>query len=348
MKKMKRLLALLLAMMSLCTCASAERIVRTLEPERSDAPWCENIAFDMDMEEPENFPCPIPCYQTKYADVDVDKLLELLAERGMPKPEKESWYKGRDDISRRNFVFKEKNHLRYQLYAYPWGLPVWTADTQKQEQANAAVEICRAFLENAGIMQIEWPYFTVKRAADKPVYERNAETDEENNIFTGIGFRYTLGGLTVAVPGLCDPEHPEGREEYYDSWGSMTVRDDGVITAFELTNYREVEQELAPYGGAVIPWEQAVDTVLNEMIHWTYTVFGESGPKHIVESYRRVSVKRVEPALALTPGGRSFPVWAVGLEIEEEHEEWGSYRYSMTQHVNAITGEFADAGEELP
>lgn len=343
---MKRLLALFLVMMNLCACASAERIVRTLNPDGADAPWCAEIIFDMDMEEPESFPSPIPCYQTSYAEIPTDRLLELLAERGLPKPEKESWYNGRDDISQRNYAFMEKNHLRYQVYAYPWGLPVWTADAEKQEEAKAAVDICRAFLEDVGITGIEWPYFTVKRAVDQPIYARN--TAEESNCFTGIGFRYTLGGLPVAVPGLCDPNQPDRRDEYYDSWGTMTVRDDGIITAFALTNYREIEQELTPYTGSVISWEQAVDTALNEMLQWTYTDFGESGPKHTAEDYRHVSVKRVEPALALTPGGRTFPVWAIGLEIEEAHEEWGSYIYSITQHVNAITGQIASAGEELP
>lgn len=348
---MKRLLLVALAMLLLCASASAEQIMRTLEPDLSDAPWCAETVFAIDMEEPEDFPSPIPCYQTTYARLDVAKLRALLAERGMEKPSGESWYNGRDDVNRRNYVFEEQNNMRYQLYAYPWGLPVWTSDAQRQEEARAATEICRAFLEDAGITGIEMPFFTVKRTADREVYQNNdellVEMGVDGNRFTGIGFRYTLGGLPVAVPGLYDPEQPDRRDGYCDSWGTMTVRDDGVITAFELTNYRQIEQELAPYAGKVIPWEQAVDTVLNEMIHWTTTTFGGNGPQHTAQDYQRVIVRRVEAALAITPGGTTFPVWAIGLEIEEAHETWGVYRYSMTQHVNAITGEFADAGEDM-
>lgn len=59
------------------------------------------------------------------------------------------------------------------------------------------------------------------------------------------------------------------------------------------------------------------------------------------------TVKRVEAALALTPSGKTFPVWAIGLEIEEDSEQWCSYHYTMTQHIHAITGEFTDAGEVM-
>lgn len=347
----KRLFTLTLVLLSLCASASAERIVRTLNPDISDAPWCRDIVFAMDMEEPTAFPSPIPYYQTTYAQLDIAKLRALLAEQGLSKPEGERWLNGRDDVNRHNYAFYEEDHMRYQLYAYPWGLPVWTVDEQRQEQAQAATEICRAFLEAAGITGIETPFFTVKRTADRPVYAQNAELDAstglDGNHLTGIGFRYTLGGLPVAVVGLYDPEQPDRRDGYCDSWGTMTVRDDGVITAFQLTNYREIEKELTPYEGEVVSWEQAVDVMLEEMIHRTYTVFGQSGPRHTVEDYRRVTVKRVEAALALTPSGKTFPVWAIGLEIEEDSEQWGSYRYTMTQHVHAITGEFADAGEDM-
>lgn len=348
---MKRLLLFVLAMLLLCAGAGAEQITRTLSPDLSDAPWCEGVVFALDLEEPEGFPSPIPCYQTTYAQIDMAKLRALLAERGMEKPAGEGWYNGSDDVNRRNFVFEEQNNMRYHIYAYPWGLPVWTSDAQRQEEARAATEICRAFLEDAGITGVETPFYMVKRTADRAVYQNNdellVEMGIDGNRFTGIGFRYTLGGLPVAVPGLYDPEQPNRRDGYCDSWGTMTVRDDGVITAFELTNYRQIKQELSPYAGDVIPWVQAVDAVLSEMIHWTTTTFGADGPLHPAQAYQRVTIKRAEAALAITPSGKTFPVWAIGLEIEESSETYGVYRYTTTQHVNAITGAFADVGEDM-
>lgn len=348
---MKRLLFLALAMLMLYTGASAEQITRTLDVDLSDAPWCAETVFALDLEEPEGFPSPIPCYQTTYAQLDTTKLQALLAARGMEKPTDESWYNGSDDMNHRNYVFEEKNNDRYHLYAYPWGLPVWTSDTQRQKEARTATEICRAFLEDAGITGVETDFFTVKRTADRAVYQNHDELLEamgiDGNRFTGIGFRYMLGGLPIAVPGLYDPEQPDRRDGYCDSWGTMTIRDDGVITAFELTNYRQIEQELAPYTGEVIPWEQAVDTVLDEIVHWTTTTFGADSPQHPAQDYQRVTIKRVEAALALSPSGKTFPVWAIGLEIEENNEDYGVYRYSMTQHVNAVTGAFADVGEDM-
>lgn len=334
-----------LTVMCLCAGASAQRIYSTLEPDISDAPWCAGIVFDLDLEEPADFPSPIPCYQTKYADVSVEKLRALLAERGLPKPAHEAWYNGRDDVNRRNFVFREVD-ARYVLFSSSLGLPLWTTDAQKQAQARAAVDICRAFLEDAGLTGIEEPYFAVKRTADRPVYLNSSpEFDEicgiDGNRFTGIGFRYTLGGLPVAVTALYDPAYPDRNEHYFCSMGQMTVRDDGVITSFELSNYREIERELAPYDGPVIPWRQAVDAVLDEVIH--RTSHDEDGlPEHTIEHDRRISVRLVEPALALTPDGRSFPVWTVVLECEHESTDWGIYPIIRTAYVNAVTGEFAE------
>jgi len=354
------LLAALVTLAALVPCrALAERIQGALTPDISDAPWCEGIVFDIDIEEPEPFPSPIPRYQTAYADVSAARLRALTAKYGLPKPEKETWYNGRDDINRRNFVFCEANYARYKLYTYPWGSRSGIDGHPQEEKLRAAMAVCRQFLEEAGITGIEEPYFIVRRLHDDrkhilgedpppDAYDLSLERDMrvDGDRFTGIGFRYTLGGLPIAVLGLYDPEQPNRKEGYYDSWGGMTVRDDGVITHFELTNYREVTRELEPYTGPVVPWPDAVDTVLNLLVHHTYAQ--DAGrERHLLDDYTRVRVSSVSPSLAYTPSGRTFAVWEIVLEAERRMEDGRLGYLSYTQYVNAVTGQLADAGEDM-
>ena len=358
---MKKMIAALLLLISLLPVwATAEKIEKTLSPDIADAPWCEGIIFDMVMEQPQDFPFPIPCYQTEYAQVDVKRIRTLLEQYGLPKPDKEKWYNGEDEINMRNYVFAEMNYGRYQLYSYPWGARMEIEGHPQEEKLQTAVDICQHFLADAGIAGIEEPYYVVQRIREyrqsnafgsNVVDEYQTALDEKQGVsgdqFTGIGLRYTLGGLPVAVLALYDPQVKDRKDSYFDSWGAMTIRDDGIITHFELRNYRTIEKELEPYAGPVCSWEDAVSAVLDKMINHTQILRGESEESHWLEDHERLRIVHVEPSLAISPGGTTFPVWAVVYEEQYRLKDGTPYYNSGVQYVDARTGKPTDAGEDM-
>ena len=354
---MNRITALvtLFLLMALPLAASAERIHRALSPDVSDMPQCAEIVFEIDMEKPDTFPNPIPQYELRYADINAKGLRNLIAEYGINVPDGERFLNGRDDINKRNFVFCEENHGRYQMYSYPWGARTLIEGHPQEETLHAAMEICRSFLAQAGISAIEEPYYIVQRTGGYGhlgelsagnSLGRNPPPDEYERMlanehglggddYTGIGFRYMLGGLPIAVQALGSVSEEAG---IADAWGQMTVRDDGKIAAFELWNYREIARELEPYSGSVCTWEDAVHAVLEEYIHALYPNSGEA--------CLRVRISQVEPGLAVTHEGTTFPVWMVCLETEEiggpEMNSPGAWIYfSRTCYVDARTGKAA-------
>lgn len=356
----KAVIMLLLLICFLPAWAAAEQIEQVLSPDISGAPWCEGIVFDMVMEEPEAFPSPIPCYQTEYAEVNVKQIRALMEQYGLPKPDGETWYNGKDEINKRNYVFAEMNNGRYQLYSYPWGMRMEIAGHPQEEKLRAAMEVCRRFLSESGIGGIEEPYYVVQRIHEhrqSNSFGRNeadayqAAIDEKQGVsgdrFTGIGFRYTLDGLPVAVLALYDPTDADRRDGYFDSWGAMTIRDDGVITHFELRNYRAIAKELEPYDGLVCSWEEAVQTMLDKMIHHTQAERGGAEATHWLEDHERLRIVHVEPNLAVAPGGTTFPVWAVVYEEQYRLENGKIYYNSGVQYVDARTGKPAEAGEDM-
>ena len=354
MKRMTALMALLM-LIALPMMTSAERIQRTLSPDVSDMPQCADTVFEIDMEEPAAFPNPIPQYALRYADINAKKLRELIAEYGIKASDGERFLNGRDDVNNRNFVFCEENSGRYQMYSYPWGIRMSIEGHSQEGKLRAAMEVCRSFLTQAGITDVEEPYYIVQRTGGYGYFGEcgagnslgnNPPPDEYDRMlavehgladddYTGIGFRYTLGGLPIAVQALDDV--PE-KANIVDAWGQMTVRDDGSISAFELWNYREVERELEPYSGAICSWEDAIRAALDEYIH----VICPSSD----EDCLRVRISQVEPGLAVTAQGTTFPVWMVCLETEEigglqRSSPCARIYFSRTSYVDARTGKVA-------
>ena len=349
----KTAIAFLLLISLLPAWALAEKIEAALSPDLSGAPWCEGILWDMVLEEPQDFPFPIPCYQTEYAKVNVGHIRALLAQYGLPRPDKEKWYNGEDAVNRRNYVFAEMDHGRYQLYAYPWGVRTETAGHPQEEKLRAATEICRQFLCEAGISGIEEPYCVVQRYHEygqgnslgvNDPDENQAYLDEIRRVagdrFTGIGFRYMLGGLPVATLALYDPTVADRKDSYFDSWGAMTVRDDGVITHFELRNYRRVARELEPYDGPVCSWQEAVQAVLRHLI-------GETEASFQLHNCEHLRITHTEPSLAISPGGTTFPVWAIVCEAQYRLDNGSAYCSSSVRYVDARTGKPAVPGENM-
>ena len=333
----------------------AERIHAALSPDVTGVPRCAQTVFEIDMETPRAFPSPIPQYALRYAQVDVPKLRALTAQYGMKAPEGERFLNGPDDMNSRNFVFCEENAGRYQLFSYPWGARTRLEGHPQRDKLRAAQEVCRSFLEQAGIGGVEEPYYIVQRTGGRGhlgelsagnSLGENPPPDEYDGIlaredgladdeYTGIGFRYTLGGLPVAVQALRETQDDGS---FADAWGQMTVRDDGAITAFELWNVREIDRELEAYAGPVCPWERAVDAAVEAFVR-------ESRADDDV--CLRLRVSEVEPGLAVTAGGTTFPVWMICLETEEiageRHTAAGEHIYlSRTAYVDARTGEIAE------
>lgn len=342
---MKRLVVLLLALVCLMpSVAMAERIERILSPDLGYAPWCEGIVFDISMQEPDDFPSPVPMFETKTAVLDEDHLRDLLETYGMPRPDGERWYNGADRLNRRNYVFSEMNHGRYQLYSNPWGIRS-TVDVKEQE---TALSICRQFLANAGIANIEEPYYRVQSGnvartstfdgAGIELADINLYPADGNECYTGIGFRYMLGGMPVAVELLDEPGQQHTEDSLAPAYGSMTVNDEGLITQFELWNMPAVVKELPSYSGPLCTWEKAVDTVLSKLINHTYP----GGEGHWLDGYQHLRIVAAKPNLALTPQGTTFPVWAVVYEyigqFSSAQDDSRVYN-SGVQYVDARTGE---------
>lgn len=342
---MKRITALLLVLTCMFPAfASAETIERILTPDVSNAPWCEGIIFDMIMETPKSFPASIPMFETEVAVLDENHMRSLLTDHGMPTPDNERWYNGSDKLNRRSYVFCEMNHGRYQLYSNPWGIRS-VIDT---EEHNAALSICREFLAEAGIDQIEEPYYRVQRgntprtstfdSTKMTLSDLNLYPADGNERYTGVGFRYELGGLPIAVELLDEPGQRQSDESLAPVCGSMTISDEGLITQFELINMPSVTKTLEPYAGPICAWEDAVETVLNRLINHTYS----GGEKHWLDGYQHVRIVAVEPNLALTPQGKTFPVWAVVYEYIEQLsslQDGGCVYNSGVQYVDVRTGE---------
>lgn len=314
---MKRIVALLLALICLLPAAAVgERIERRLFPDLSSAPWCEGIIFDMLMEEPDDFPSSVPMFETEVAELDENHLRSLLGTCGMPKPDGERWYNGPDRINRRSYVFSEMNHGRYQRYSNPWGIRSALAPGEHE----AALSVCRSFLAQAGIISIEEPYYRVQRGsaprtstfdgAGTTLADIDLYPQEGSERYTGIGFRYMLGGLPVAVELLDEPGRQPVEESRAPVYGSMTISDEGLITQFELWNMPSVTRELEPYSGPPCSWKEAVEAVLNSLVNHT----GPGGEWHWLDGYQQLRIVAAEPNLALTPQGVTFPVWAVVYE----------------------------------
>lgn len=342
---MKRIVALLLVLICLLPAvAMAERIEIVLSPDLSHAPWCEGIVFDMSMQEPDDFPSPVPMFETKMAEPDEAHLRDLLETYGMTRPDGERWYNGADRLNRRNYVFSEMNHGRYQLYSNPWGI---RSRIDNKEHATALC-ICKNFLSEAGIGQIEKPYYRVQRgnaprtstfdSAGTAIADLNLYPADGNERYVGIGFRYMLGGLPVAVELLDEPGRQHTEESLAPVYGSMTVSDEGFITQFELWNMPSVVKELSPYSGPLCTWEKAVETVLNKLVNHTFP----GGERHWLDGYQHLRIVAVEPNLALTPQGTTFPVWAVVYEyigqFSSAQDDSRVYN-SGVQYVDARTGE---------
>ena len=350
---MKRVMLGLLALFLLMQTACAERIERRIFPDVSDVPECQAIVFDMSLEKPEDFPFPVPCYQTAYAAVDIPKIRALLDECGLPKPEGERWMKGRDDINRRNIVFGEVDHGYYQLHMWPDPPCRESKNHPKSKEIEQAEQICLNFLEAAEIDNIKTPFsvvmrtdeymgnslgrsrFSAARESDVQEYRRWKKID--NDEFTGIGFCYQLGGLPVAVSGLYDPTIADRKDTYSNYYGQMTVRDDGVITYFELNNARKIVKELPAHTERLCSWEEAADEAIN------YCIYG----KYFSDAYTRVRVCAVEPNLAITPGGQTFPVWRVEVETEQKEPELEYYYFTFSIYVDARTGKMVPEGENM-
>ena len=342
---MKRIVAFLLVLICLLPAvAMAERIERILSPDLGYAPWCEGIVFDMVMEEPDDFPSPVPMFETKVAELDESHLRSLLETYGMPRPDGERWYNGPDRLNQRSYVFSEMNHGRYQLYNNPWGIRS-QIDTKVH---TTALDVCKNFLSEASITDIEEPYYRVQRgnaprtstfdSAGTAIADLNLYPAAGNERYTGIGFRYMLGGLPVAVELLDEPGQPQTEESLAPVYGSMTVSDEGFITQFELWNMPAVVKELPPYSGPLCTWEKAVDTVLSKLVKHTYP----GGEGHWLDGYQHLRIVAVEPNLALTPQGTTFPVWAVVYEYIGQFpsaQEGGRVYNSGVQYVDARTGE---------
>lgn len=342
---MKRIIALLLALVCLLpTVAMAERIERVLSPDLSNAPWCEGIVFDIVMEEPDDFPSPVPVFETAIAELDESHLRSLLKTYGMPRLAGERWYNGPDRINRRSYVFSEMNHGRYQLYSNPWGIR-----SQIDTKVHAtAFNICKNFLSEASIGQIEEPYYRVQLGntsrtstfdgAGTTLADINLYPKEGNERYIGIGFRYMLGGLPVAVELLDEPSQQHTEESFAPVYGSMTISDEGFITQFELWNMPAVVKELPPYSGLLCTWEKAIDTVLSKLVNHTYP----GGEGHWLDGYQHLRLVAVEPNLALTPQGTTFPVWAIVYEYIAQFpsaQDGGRVYNSGVQYVDARTGE---------
>lgn len=342
---MKKVLICLLVLVCLLPAlAAAEPIERTLTPDLADAPWCEGIVFDMRMEPPQGFPSAIPMFRTQTAELDEAAIRSLLEVYGMSKPQGERWYNGADRINQYNYVFSEMNHGRYQLYRYPWGIR--SAVDEKEHEA--ALSVCRRFLKAAGIDDVEEPYYRVQRGNAPRVSTFEGAGTELGDInlypkdgaeqYTGIGFRYTLGGLPVAVEVLDPPDQPSTEDSLAPVYGSMTVSDEGVITQFALERMPTILKTLEPYTGTVCTWEEAVETVLHKLIHHT----ASDGETHWLDGYTHVCVIGAEPNLALDPYGNTFPVWAVEIEYicKSPSARNGEPVYnSWTLYVDARSGE---------
>lgn len=342
---MKRIAALLLVLICLFPpVAMAEKIERILSPDLSNAPWCTGVIFDMFMEEPDDFPSPVPMFQTEIAELDEAHLRSLLETYGMPMPDGERWYNGADRLNRRNYVFSEMNHGRYQLYSNPWGI---RSRVDNKEHATALC-ICKNFLSEADIGQIEEPYYRVQRGntsrtstfdgAGTMLTDINLYPKEGNEQrYTGISFRYMLGGMPVAVELLDEPSQQHTEDSFAPAYGSMTVSDEGLITQFDLWNMTAVVKELPPYSGPLCTWKKAVDTVLSKLVNHTYP----GGESHWLDGYQHLRIVAVEPNLALTPQGTTFPVWAVVYEYIGQFpsaQDGGRVYNSGVQYVDARTG----------
>ena len=341
---MKRIFALLLMLCLFPACAGAETIERMISPDLTNAPWCEGIVFDMLMEEPKAFPSNVPMFEVGVAELDEAYLRGLLETYGMPKPEGERWHNGSDPLNGRSYVFSEINHGRYQLYSYPWGIR-----TQINEKENeAALAMCRRFLTEADIAQVEEPYYRAQRGntprsstfdgAGTAIADLNLYPAEENEHYTGIGFRFLLGGLPVAVELLDETGQQRTDKSLAPVYGSMTISDDGFITQFDLWNMPAVVKELEPYSGPLCTWETAVDAVLDRIIHHTYP----GNEKHWLDGFQHLRIVAVEPNMALTPQGNTFPVWAVVFEYKAHFsaaQDGDPVYNSWVQYVDARTGE---------
>ena len=293
-------------------------------------------------------------------ELDISTIRTLLNKYGMPKPEKEKWYNGPDELNKRNYVFCEKNNSYYALLAYPWGMKRQIKNHSQENMLQAAVDRCSVFLQAAGLTEIEEPYHIVIRNHDYEMGNSlgyNPAPDEytlsidkrqriDGNTYTGIGFRFKLGDLPVAVQTLSNPCIDNSNIPHFDCWGQMTIRDDGVITKFELWNYRTIKKELDAYSGPVCSWQDAVDTMLDMLIHHTTIQWGETEESHWLDDYTHLKITDVEPSLALTPSGKTFPVWTITYEYKQVFDDGSNYFGSGTLYFNAITGEIAEQGIE--
>ena len=97
----------------------------------------------------------------------------------------------------------------------------------------------------------------------------------------------------------------------------------------------------------VCSWKDAVWAVLDKMINHTQILRGESEESHWLEDHERLRIVHVEPSLAISPGGTTFPVWAVVYEEQYRLKDGTPYYNSGVQYVDARTGKPTDAGEGM-
>jgi len=345
-----------LVLLLIPTFAHAERIELVLSPDISAAPWCKGIVFELSLDVPDQFPSPILCYETTHADLNVATIQTLLDEYGMPKPEKEKWYNGPDDLNKRNYVFCEKNNAYHALFAYPWGMKRQIKNHDQEEKLQIAANRCHAFLQAASITGIEEPYHVIIRnhdyeagnslgknpAPDAYTLSLDKQRRIDGDKYTGIGFRFELGNLPLAIQSFDNPAIDTSNATHFDCWGQMTIRDDGAITKLELWNYRTIKRELDAYSGPVCSWQDAVDAMLDMLIHHTIPQQGKTEESHWLDDYTHLKITDVEPSLALTPSGKTFPVWTITHEYKQAFDDGSHYYGSGTLYVNAVTGSIAE------
>lgn len=346
-----RLAACALTLCALTGAARAERIVESIELDGNGTPWCAHVVWDIDMEAPDDPPAEIPQAKTRYATLSLGPIRAAMADYAAA-PVERRWRNGRDDLNRFNYLYwAEDGGTDLDVYLFPAGVRLPYPDHPMQETLDEASDVLRAFLTEAGIA-FEEPFYRVGRDGDDLYTSLTGLCKNEGSLSTippvedatGIAFRYTLCGLPVAVQGIYDPEVEGRRDVYYERYGQATVTDAGRIRSLRLSNYHEVVRMLEPDTEPVIPWREAVlAAVRAEAARPLTNAWPEDGgPASWWADIERVRVAGAELCIAISPAGRTFPVW--GVVLEEDYV--GDYAFSSTRYVDAHTGAPCEEGED--
>ncbi|WP_102410336.1 hypothetical protein [Beduinella massiliensis] len=350
-RRLRRLAACTLLLFALTGAARAERVQEQIELDPHKTPWCAHVVWDIDMEAPDEPPAGIPQAQTRYATLPLGPIRRAMAAYA-EEPVERRWLNGRDDLNRMNYLYWSKEGGTYRdVYLFPAGVRLPYPNHPMQETLDEASDVLRAFLTEAGI-EFEYPFYRVGRDGDGLYTSLTGLCEQDDSLrtiplvkdATGIAFRFTLGGLPVAEQGIYDPQVEGRRDVYYERYGQATVTDAGRIRSLRLSNAHEVVRMLEPDTAPVIPWREAVMTAVRAEAADPRTIDGPEGGG-TASAWAEVERERVagaELCIAISPTGRTFPVWGVVLEADYV----GGYAYSGTRYVDAHTGAACEAGED--